>query len=294
MARAASKRTKRARSASGGGLLARVGAFLRDERVHKVSGLFLILASFYLLVAFTSYLFTWRMDQDMMSRTWGEIFQPHVRVENWLGKLGAILSHRFIFIWFGVAAFIFVLWAFLAGVRITLRTWLLPAGKTLRWSLMGLLWLPTLLGFLFAQGGWQVLGGGIGLERELARKPAGLRTNLLICVGAALLHVGQVRLVRLDPRWGRRGVLVLTGGQAAPRAVPDLGDLHLVALREARGRLVAVPAPVADEDPGRGLPPLALTHRARAHPASAYRVGTRHPASLPGLLRAHPWWRGMP
>lgn len=32
-----------------------------------------------------------------------------------------------------------------------------------------------------------VLGGMIGLERELARKPAGLRTNLLICVGAALL-----------------------------------------------------------------------------------------------------------
>lgn len=161
-ARAASKKTKRARSASGEGRFSRVAAFLRDERVHKVTGLFLILASCYLLVAFTSYLFTWRMDQDMMSRSWGEIFQPHVRVENWLGKLGAILSHRFIFIWFGVSAFIFVLWAFLVGVRITLRTWLLPPGRTLRWSLMGLFWLPTLLGFLFSQGGWQVLGGGIG------------------------------------------------------------------------------------------------------------------------------------
>lgn len=32
-----------------------------------------------------------------------------------------------------------------------------------------------------------VLGGAIGLERELSGKPAGLRTNLLICVGAALL-----------------------------------------------------------------------------------------------------------
>ncbi len=31
------------------------------------------------------------------------------------------------------------------------------------------------------------LGGLIGLERELAGKPAGLRTNILICVGAALL-----------------------------------------------------------------------------------------------------------
>ena len=32
-----------------------------------------------------------------------------------------------------------------------------------------------------------LLCGFIGLERELAGKPAGLRTNLLICVGAALL-----------------------------------------------------------------------------------------------------------
>ncbi len=160
--RPATKKSKRMNSSSEEGRFARVRAFLRDERVHKVSGLFLILASFYMLVAFTSYLFTWRMDQDLISRSWGEIFQPEVQVENWLGKIGALLSHRFIFIWFGVAAFIFVLWSFLLGVRITLSTWLLPAGKTLRWSVMGLFWLPTLLGFIFSQGGWQIMGGGIG------------------------------------------------------------------------------------------------------------------------------------
>lgn len=32
-------------------------------------------------------------------------------------------------------------------------------------------------------------GGVIGLERELKRKPAGLRTNILICVSAALLMI---------------------------------------------------------------------------------------------------------
>jgi putative Mg2+ transporter-C (MgtC) family protein len=32
-----------------------------------------------------------------------------------------------------------------------------------------------------------LLGGAVGLERELKGKPAGLRTNILICVGAALL-----------------------------------------------------------------------------------------------------------
>jgi len=34
-----------------------------------------------------------------------------------------------------------------------------------------------------------VLGGVVGLERELSRKPAGIRTNLLICLGAALFTI---------------------------------------------------------------------------------------------------------
>jgi putative Mg2+ transporter-C (MgtC) family protein len=34
-----------------------------------------------------------------------------------------------------------------------------------------------------------LLGGAIGLERELAKKPAGVRTNLLICMGAAFFTV---------------------------------------------------------------------------------------------------------
>src|SRR6266542_6550343 len=34
-----------------------------------------------------------------------------------------------------------------------------------------------------------VCGGAIGLERELSRKAAGLRTNVLICVGATLFTI---------------------------------------------------------------------------------------------------------
>lgn len=39
-----------------------------------------------------------------------------------------------------------------------------------------------------------VAGALIGLERELADKPAGLRTNILICLGAALFALLSVRL----------------------------------------------------------------------------------------------------
>jgi putative Mg2+ transporter-C (MgtC) family protein len=54
--------------------------------------------------------------------------------------------------------------------------WLDPAWiEALELSLLGRLLLAT------------ALGGLVGLERELAGKPAGLRTNILICVGAALL-----------------------------------------------------------------------------------------------------------
>ena len=44
------------------------------------------------------------------------------------------------------------------------------------------------------------LGGMIGLEREASGKPAGFRTNLLICLGAALItEVSYSSLLR--PTW---------------------------------------------------------------------------------------------
>src|SRR5262245_43336375 len=45
-----------------------------------------------------------------------------------------------------------------------------------------------------------------------------------VLVAPALLHVGQMRLVRLVLRRGGRVGLVLTGRQAAARAVPQLGN----------------------------------------------------------------------
>src|SRR5207245_7850326 len=47
-----------------------------------------------------------------------------------------------------------------------------------------------------------LLGGAIGLERELAGKPAGLRTNILICVGAMLFTLMSVQLAADGPGKG--------------------------------------------------------------------------------------------
>jgi putative Mg2+ transporter-C (MgtC) family protein len=56
-----------------------------------------------------------------------------------------------------------------------------------------------------------VFGGAVGMEREIRGKPAGLRTNILICVGAALFTALSFRVAdgRGDP--GRVAAQVLTG-----------------------------------------------------------------------------------
>lgn len=55
-------------------------------------------------------------------------------------------------------------------------------------------------------------GGGIGLERELRGKPAGLRTNILICVGSALLMDLSMRVaIQYGGDPGRIAAQVVTG-----------------------------------------------------------------------------------
>jgi putative Mg2+ transporter-C (MgtC) family protein len=56
-----------------------------------------------------------------------------------------------------------------------------------------------------------VLGGAVGLQRELKGKPAGLRTNILICIGATLFTSLSYHLAagRGDP--GRVAAQILTG-----------------------------------------------------------------------------------
>jgi putative Mg2+ transporter-C (MgtC) family protein len=56
-----------------------------------------------------------------------------------------------------------------------------------------------------------ILGGAIGSERELRGKPAGLRTNILICVGAVLFTVLSQKLAGPSGDRGRVAAQILTG-----------------------------------------------------------------------------------
>ncbi len=129
----------------------RIQNFLRDERTHKVFGLLLLLSSFFLLVAFTSNLFSWKNDHaNPNADNWFSILRrTDVVVDNWLGKIGAIAALKFQNKWFGISAYLFPFIIALTAIRILWDRWLLPIGKTLRVSFFSLIWFSTFLGFIF-------------------------------------------------------------------------------------------------------------------------------------------------
>lgn len=135
--------------------------FNPNPRLRKIIGLAFILFSAYQLIAFTSYLFTWAGDQDKVALGWGKLlFDKSIVVDNWLGKLGALISNTFIFNGFGITSFLFILLFFLVGFKIIFKISLIPLKKTFKYSLFFFLWLPVVLAYV--AGSMPILGGGYG------------------------------------------------------------------------------------------------------------------------------------
>lgn len=84
-------------------------ARLMDERVSKIIAVLCFMLGIFLLLSSISYIFTWKADQDkVLSYSWHILFKPNVSIDNWMGKLGALSSHIFIFYGFGVSALLII------------------------------------------------------------------------------------------------------------------------------------------------------------------------------------------
>lgn len=72
-----------------------------------------------------------------------------------------------------------------------------------------------------------ILGGVIGLERELKRKPAGLRTNMFICFGSAMFTVLSTELAS---QWG-----IGDHTRIAAQIIPGIGFIGAGSILHDRG-----------------------------------------------------------
>ncbi len=147
-------------------------SFFKDKRLGLSFGILLIGISFYLGVAFISYLFTGENDQSVVEAFGStDIVESGSEAENWFGVLGAIVANQFIYKWFGLAAFIIPPLMFLLGYYIVFKKQIISLQRSFFFSVFFVLWTSTLLGYLTldptSPTDLSRLSGGIGFEIAL-------------------------------------------------------------------------------------------------------------------------------
>ena len=122
----------------------------QEQRISKIAGVLFALLALYLTIAFTSYFFTWKTDQDaVLQLSWSILFDGSVTVHNWLGRLGAVVSNFFFYWGFGIGSMLFIPFllhiAFNLIKRIPLRQSLLAYQK----GFLSICFIAILTSFIF-------------------------------------------------------------------------------------------------------------------------------------------------
>ena len=170
---------------------------LNDERIPKLFGLFLFFVAVYLAIAFTSYLFTWKVDQDRVLRfSWKLLLEDGPGVDNWLGRLGAFLSNFFIYFCFGVPSFLLVWFLAQLGLNRLRRQALKPMGALFVKTVLFTIGFAVLLEFIFGGMTGFPVGGGVGefLVSRLTQVLGSFGVILLLLGLAGLYLVFEARI----------------------------------------------------------------------------------------------------
>ena len=149
--------------------------FFKNENNKKVFGFLFVLFSMYFFISFTSFLFQWKEDFSVVSEkknAWFNILtDSELTVNNALGKLGALFSHFFIYVYFGISAYLIPVLFLFSGIKL-LGYHLISIKKYIRQSLWGLIWIPVFTSHFFSSNNssneksqfFEILAGGNGIE----------------------------------------------------------------------------------------------------------------------------------
>lgn len=137
-------------------------AFFRNETIHFVIGLVLVIFSVYLLLVFTSFFFTGAADQSIIdSGNAQDLAAVNNHVKNYAGSRGAQLASYLINDCFGISSFFILIYLAVAGLKLmrvrVVRLWKWFIGCSLL-----LIWFSVFLGFVFMdhyQDSFIYLGG---------------------------------------------------------------------------------------------------------------------------------------
>lgn len=160
-----------------------IPARIQDERVPKLFGLLCLFLALYIFIAITSYIFTGGDDHDLVvSNHFGLLFQTEVQVENFLGRLGAVVSDFLVYWLFGLPSYAFVFILFVYGMGLINRVPISRYHSSVRSAFILMIVFSILFGFIFRNFGFQ-MGGEVG------RAVSDWLTNLLGIAGVIALII---------------------------------------------------------------------------------------------------------
>ena len=175
---------------------------LKARQTQTILGFFFILFSFFLCIAFISFFLSWKADQSTLDH----FFDKTVVSDNLLGKVGANLSHFFIYDGFGVAAFIIAFQIFLSGFYILMNKKLSSIIISWNWGLIAMIWLSVALGFLNQK--YAILSGVIGHEInnyvQIFIGKTGLSITLIFLLIAYLIVRYKVNIDIFIEQWKQK------------------------------------------------------------------------------------------
>ena len=131
-------------------LFGKIRAIFKNETIHFVIGLVLVIFSVYLLLAFSSFFFTGAADQSIIdSGNAQELASTNNGVKNYAGSRGAQLASYLINDCFGISSFFILVFLAVAGLklmRVRVRLWKWFIGCSLL-----LVWFSVFFGFAFVE-----------------------------------------------------------------------------------------------------------------------------------------------
>ncbi|GAB4092316.1 DNA translocase FtsK [Flaviaesturariibacter terrae] len=167
----------------------------RDERTWKIIGTVSLLMAIFLFIAFVSYFFTWKEDQDkVLQNSASFLVDDEVKVTNLLGRLGAWTAHFFIYRGFGASSLLFCTFFFVVGINLLFERKVFSIWRNLKYITFGLLIASVTMAFIlpshYEDGVDFPWGGRVGnmISDWLGRFLGGVGTAaLLLVVGASYL-----------------------------------------------------------------------------------------------------------
>lgn len=130
-------------------------------------GTFFIILGLILETSFFSYIITGLSDQSVLDGLGHESIRDAGRqTRNFLGVMGAVVSHIFVYRWFGIGALLLPLVPFAAGWKMAFGREILPLGKITKEVIFFSLWVSVLMGYVVlmsnSENTLSFLSGGLG------------------------------------------------------------------------------------------------------------------------------------